>query len=175
MRDGGRARSGIVTAQRQHASVGRGARVVGVLEGVAGAIDARPLPVPDSEDPVGAWSLVEASLLRAPHRGGGEVLVHTRFETDAVLLEVLARTPQGEVVGAERRSPVAGDEAGRIETRRLVALALHQGKAHQRLDARQVDAARAPRKRVLERVAEIDFRQGARLQDAVAATIAGRV
>ena len=42
----------VVAHQRQHAAVARGAGEVGVAEHVAGAVDARPLAVPDAEHAV---------------------------------------------------------------------------------------------------------------------------
>ncbi|MNE03777.1 hypothetical protein D3C80_962890 [compost metagenome] len=52
-----------------------------------------------------------------------------------VLLEVVAGLPQRLVEAAQRRTAVAGDEAGGVEAVGEVALALHQGQAHQCLDA----------------------------------------
>jgi hypothetical protein len=58
-----RLRAGIVARQREHAAVRRGARVVGVLERVARAIDAGALAVPDAEHAVVLRAGVEPRLL----------------------------------------------------------------------------------------------------------------
>ena len=156
VRDRRRLRARVVAAEREHAAVRRGAGVVAVLDRVAGAIDARPLAVPDREHAVVLRARVQVRLLRAPDRRRGEVLVHARLEAHVVLLEVLARLPEREVVGAERRAAVAGDEAGGVQARREVALALEQRQPHQRLHARQVDAPALPRVAVLELVGGVE-------------------
>jgi hypothetical protein len=118
MRDRRGFRAGIVACQREHAAVRRGARVVGVLERVARTVDAGTLAVPDAEHAVVLRARVQARLLRAPHGGRGEILVHARLEADAVLLEQRARLPQRHVVSAERRAAISRDESARIEAGR---------------------------------------------------------
>ena len=67
----------------------------------------------------------QVDLLRAPDRGRGQVLVDAGLEHDVVLLEELLGAPQRLVEPAQRRAAVAGDEAGGVQPRREVALALH--------------------------------------------------
>ena len=153
VRDRRRACSGIVTCQHEYASVGRAARVVAVLQRVAGAVDARPLAIPDGEDAIVAGALVQAGLLRAPYRGGSQILVHPGLEADVALVEEGPRLPQCHVVGAERRAAVARDESGRVQAGSQVALALHQGQTHERLHAGQPDAARSKSVAVVQRIA----------------------
>ena len=90
---GGRGFGGVVVAhQREHAAVPRGAGEIGVAEHVAGAVDARALAVPDAEHAVELALAAQLGLLRAPERGGGEVLVEAGLEADVVFVErALAR------------------------------------------------------------------------------------
>ncbi|WP_218921160.1 hypothetical protein, partial [Piscirickettsia salmonis] len=55
-----------------------------------------------------------AGLLRAPHRGGRQILVDARLEFDVVRLQVLGRLPHILVDPAQRRAPVARHEPGRV-------------------------------------------------------------
>ena len=54
--------------------------------------------------------------------------------------QMLFGFPERFVETAQRRAAIAGDEAGRVESRGQVAPALDQREAHQRLDAGQVNA-----------------------------------
>ena len=51
------------------------------------AVDARALAVPDAEHAIDLGAGEQVDLLRAPHRGRGEVLVEAGLEVDVVLLE----------------------------------------------------------------------------------------
>src|SRR5262249_15955028 len=126
----------IVARDGDHAAVLRGAGHVGVLEDVGAAVDARALAVPDAEHAVELLRLrIEVELLRAPDRSGAELLLHAGLEDDV--------RPRWGVVGAPARVAVvagggpagAADEAGRVEPRERVALALQHGQAPQRLHA----------------------------------------
>ena len=102
---------------------------------VAGTVDARPLAVPDAEHAVELALAAQFRLLRAPQRGGGEILVQTGLKHDIVRLEHAFGALELIVEPAERRAAVAGDVAGGIEAGAAVALLLHQAHAHQRLIA----------------------------------------
>ncbi len=78
----------IVADDAQHAAIGGAAHGVAVLEGVAGAVGARPLAVPDAEHAVIAHAGRQAGLLRALERGRRQLLVHRRAEHDIVLGEI---------------------------------------------------------------------------------------
>jgi len=81
---GGGGLAGVVVAkERQHAAVGGGTREVGVAQGVSRAVHPRSLAVPDPEHPV-VVALAQARLLAAPHRGGGQILVHRRLHADTL-------------------------------------------------------------------------------------------
>ena len=92
----------IVAGQREHAAVGRRAGEIGVLKDVDGAVDSRPLAVPDGEDAVVPGAGEEPDLLRAPERGGRSVLVDARLEVHTVLLDERPRLPERPVEVAER-------------------------------------------------------------------------
>ena len=131
----------VVAGDHQHAAMLRRAGGVGVAEDVAAAVDPRPLAVPDREDAVMARVVVKIELLGTPHRRGGEVLVQPRLEANAVGVEEGLRLGELLVHVAQRRAAIAGDIAGGVEAGTLVAQALHDRQAHQRLDAGHVGAS----------------------------------
>ena len=125
----------IVARHHQHAAMRRGAGGVGVLEHVATAVHARPLAIPHAEHAVVTRAGKQVDLLRAPDRGGGQVLVDAGLELDMVRLQVLGGLPHVLVHAAQRRPPVARHKAGGVEPGPRVAQALHHRQAHQRMDA----------------------------------------
>ena len=92
----------IVTGQRDHAAIGRGAGRVGMLERVHRAIDAGTLAVPDAEHAIDLGARKHSDLLAAPHRRRRQILVEAGRELDVVFLEEGFRTPQRVIVHAER-------------------------------------------------------------------------
>ena len=144
----------VVAGHHQNAAVFGRARVVAVLEHVARAVDAGSLAVPHGEDTVVFGALEQVELLRAPNGGGRQVLVDAGLEYDVVVLEELLGAPRFLVDAAERRAAVARDEAGGIQSRQEVPLALHDGQPYQGLGSAQVDAARRERVLILERDVE---------------------
>ena len=142
MRQGGGLGAVIVSQQHENAAVARRAGAVGVTDGVAAAVDAGALAVPDADDAVVLRGAEHAELLRAPDGGGGEVLVDARLEVNVVTGEEGPRLPQRAVVGAEGRAAIAGDEHAGLQPRRLVAPALEHGQADQRLGAGHEDSPR---------------------------------
>ena len=143
MRHGGGFGAVVVTGQAQHAAVFRRARGIAVAEYVAAAVDAGALAVPDADHAIVAGALRQIELLRAPDRGGREILVHAGLELDVVLLEMFARGEQLLVVAAERRTPVARHEPRGIETCGAVAADLRHRQANQRLNPGHEDVAGA--------------------------------
>src|SRR5437879_2473845 len=105
----------VVAGQRNHAAVRRGARRVGMLERVHGAVDAGALAIPDTEYAIDLGAGEHADLLAAPHGGGRQILVETGCELDVMLLEERFGAPQRVVVHAERRTAVSRDEACGVE------------------------------------------------------------
>jgi len=130
----------IVAGERQHTAVPRGAGRIGVLQGVGRAVDAGALAVPDAEHTIDLGARKEPNLLAAPDRRRGEILVEPGDESDVLCLKERLCTPQRVVVHAERRAPIAGDEARGVEPGEAIAFALQHRKADQRLDAGQIDS-----------------------------------
>jgi len=109
---------------------------VGVLEDIRAAVHAWALAVPDTKHAIELFALrVQVELLGAPHGGGAQFLVHAGLKDDVVGRQVLLGRPQRLVIGAQRAATVAADEAGGVQTRRRIALALQHGQAHQGLHA----------------------------------------
>ncbi len=160
VRQGGAAAGMVVGGQRQHAAARRGAGGIGVLEHVAAAVHARALAVPHAEHAIVLRAREQPGLLRAPDHRRAQVLVEAGGELHARAFQVLARAPQLQVEAAQRAAAVAGNEAGRVQALRGVAHALHQRQAHQRLHARQVDAARFAAVLVVQGVIRIDHAAG---------------
>ena len=142
VRDSGRLGHVVVAGQRHDAAVLRRAGVVGVLEDVAAAVDARALAVPHAEHAVVARAGVEMDLLGAPQRRGREVLIGAGLELDVALLDEFLGLPKRLVEAAQRRAAVAGNVARGVEARGQVALALHHGQPDQCLRAGQIHPAR---------------------------------
>ena len=105
----------VVAHQRQDAAMLRGAGEIGVAEDVAGAVDARPFAVPEPEYAVELALSAQLRLLRAPDRGGGDILVDPGLEPDVVFVERALGANELQVEGAERRSAIAGHIARGIE------------------------------------------------------------
>ncbi|MNG03134.1 hypothetical protein D3C84_862000 [compost metagenome] len=131
----------VITRHHQHAAVRMRTRDVAVLERVAGTVDTRPLAVPDGEYAVLVGLRCASEHLRAPHRGGGQIFVDARLEQDVVLVEQLLHPPQFQVVAAQRRAPITGDEASGIQTGLPVDLALEHRHADEGLGSGQQNCA----------------------------------
>ena len=127
----------------KHAAVLGGAGEVGVAEHVAGAVDAGALAVPHAEHAVVLALAAQFGLLRAPHRGGGEVLVDAALEADVACFEERFGAEELAVEPAERGAAIAGDEARGIEPVAAVELLLHQAEPDQGLEAGHEYAALA--------------------------------
>ena len=159
VRDRGRDGGMVIAHHHQHAAVARGARGIAVVQGVAGAVHARTLAVPHGEH------AIDLAVARMPaccaHDGRGrQVFIDAGQEADLVGVQRLLRLPHGHVHAAQRRSAVAGHEAGRVQAA-LVHPALRQHDAHQRLGAGQENAAGAAREVVAQLVVQIQLRFGA--------------
>src|SRR5262249_9185283 len=148
------------------------AGVVGVLDGVAGAVHARRLAVPHGEDAVVFRLRIEVELLRAPDRGGGDVFVEAGLELDRERLQELPRAPELEIERRPRRAAVARDETGGVEAGRAIALGLQHREAHERLRPVHENGAALAPVFVVEGNAEIEHawsRSGRYLAPAAAA------
>ncbi len=140
--------AGVVVAHgHQHATMGRGARHVGMAHHVAGAVHARPLAVPQREHAVMLALAAQFGLLAAPDCRGGKIFVQSRLKQHAGFRQALALAHHLQVHTAQGRAAIAGHIARRIQTRRLVACRLHQhqpnqglGSVQQNVGLRQIEA-----------------------------------
>ena len=87
-----------------------------MTQGVHGTVEAGRLAVPEAENACVFRAGKQADLLRAPEGGGRQVLVDARLEDHAMFVEERPLPPKLLVETAERRSAVAGDEAGGVAT-----------------------------------------------------------
>lgn len=71
-----------------------GAGGIGVLEGIGGAVQPRPLAVPIGKDAIGLGLTRQPHLLTAPDGGGRQILVEAGLEVDVVQGQMLLRPPQ---------------------------------------------------------------------------------
>ena len=140
--EGGALAARVVADDGEHAAVLADAGVVGVLEGVAGAVDARGLAVPHAGDAVELLLADGVHHLGAPHGGGGEVFVEAVNELDVVFDEQLLLLDQRGVEHAHRGATVAGDEHAGLEAAARVGAHLVEGQPNQRVDAAEVDFSR---------------------------------
>ena len=144
---GGRLGHGVVAGQGQHPAVGGRALEVGVLEHVAAAVDAGAFAVPHAQHPVVAVQRTQQRFLAAPHRGGGQVLVHPRHPHHVVVAQQPQVALDGHVERAQRRALVAGDEGGGAQAPGPVGPVLVEREPDQGLYAGQQHPA--PLQRVL--------------------------
>src|SRR5262249_5954865 len=100
-----------------------------MAERIPAAIDAGALAVPHAEYAVVLALTPELGLLRAPQRGGGEILVEAGHELDVVFLQGRPGAQHGCLERCDRRSAIAGDVAGRVEAGLSVTRALGQHQA----------------------------------------------
>ena len=136
VRHAGRHAAVVVARHHQHAAVRRRAIGVAVLERVARPIHPRALAVPQGKHGVAGLLRVALHALRAQHLGGGQFLVDGGHKFKARLFPLGAGLPDLLIHHAQRRAAVAADKAARVQPGRLIAPALHEGQAHQRLRAR---------------------------------------
>ncbi|MNF43023.1 hypothetical protein D3C84_240940 [compost metagenome] len=124
----------VITGNRQYTAELRRTGSVGVTEHIAATVDARTFAVPHAEHAVIGGAFKDVDLLCAPDRRGGKVFVHAWMEHRVVLLEIVPGLPQCLVETTQRRAAVAGNEPGGVQAIGQIALALHQGQTHQRLN-----------------------------------------
>src|SRR5690606_5251300 len=105
----------VVVRYRQHATKAGGAGRVGVLEHIAGAVNARALAVPQAEYTIVLGAFENIDLLGTPDRGSTQVLIDARQKMDVLFFQVVAGFPQHLVETAQGRAAVAGNKAGGIE------------------------------------------------------------
>ena len=150
MRQRGAFRAVVIARNQQHATVFAGARMVGVLEHIAATINAGPFAVPHGKHAVVLCLRIEIELLRAPHRGCGQLLIDPRHERDVRLGEMFLRLPRILINGAKRRAAITRKKTAGVQARVLVDLALQHHQPQQRMRAVHVNAARGQRKPIIK-------------------------
>jgi hypothetical protein len=146
-----RAHCGIIARQDENAAVFRRAVVVALAHGVEALVESGSLAVPHRRHAVVIGVVVVVNLLRPPDRGRGHVLIGCGPEPNVVLLYLICGTPQLDIHYGHRRSAVAGNEPGRIETRGQVPTPLNHQHSENCLRAGQVDAAFVERIFIVQR------------------------
>ena len=92
----------VVADDGEHATQRRGTRSIGMFEHVPRPVDARRLPVPDSEQAIIFCTGEQAELLAAPDSGCAKVFVQAFPEFDVVGVEPFLGRAQLLVVTAKR-------------------------------------------------------------------------
>ena len=140
-RDRGGLAARVVADDGQPAAGARDADEVAVAQRIRGAVEPRGLSVPHAEHAVvlGAGKLT--SELATPGRRRAELLVERGHVGDQVLVEQLAVARKLDVEPAERRALVARDQRAGREPAAPVGAVLVEHEAHERLHARDQDAA----------------------------------
>ena len=131
----------IVARQRKYATVRRGTCSHGVLEDIAGSVNARALAVPHGKHAVVGRTRKKIDLLRAPDRGGRQVFIEAGMKAHVMRLEMFSGLGCGLIHAAQRRAAIAGDKTCGIETSGKIALTLHHRQTNQRLRASQKNTA----------------------------------
>ena len=142
VRHGGALGLVVLAGEHHHRAVAARAGVVAVPNRVAGPVEAGALAVPEPDHAVVARVRVALEHLCAHERGGGHLLVLGRAVHDAPPFVQGPGLGQRQVVAAEGRAGVAGDEGPGPEAGGPVAPGLVEGEAHQGLHAGEEDAAR---------------------------------
>src|SRR5450759_344413 len=139
MRKGGGLATVIVAGERDYAAMSRRAGRIGMLQGIDRAVYPGSLAVPYAEHAIDLRARKHSDLLAAPHRGRRKIFVQTRNERDILRLQKRFCPPQGVVIHAERRAPVARDKSGGVEILQAIPFALQHRQSYQRLDPGKVD------------------------------------
>src|SRR4029077_18221748 len=106
----------VIAHQCEHTAVFRGPGQIGVAKHVAGAVDPRALAVPHAKDTVEIALAPQFSLLTTPQSGGSEVFVQPGLELDVGCGELAGSSDKLLVEATKRRSAIAGDITGGIQT-----------------------------------------------------------
>ena len=129
----------IVSSHGQRPAMLAGTRQVGVAQHVSAAVNPGALAVPDADDSVDVGLRQQLMDLASHHRRCGKILVHARNEVDIVFVQQPLSALQGDIITAQRRTFVAGDEGARSQALAPVAAHLFDGQPHQRLNAAHVN------------------------------------
>jgi len=120
----------IVAEDENNATERRNTGQIGMLDGIAGSIDAGTLAVPKAEHALDVRTRQQADLLRARHGGEGEIFIQTRHEANIFALQLRPYLPQFGVEAAEWRASIAANEARGIEPGGAIEGALQKQQPH---------------------------------------------
>ena len=140
----------IITGHYQHAAMGRGTISSAVFQGVAGAVHARSLAIPETKNPIHLPVFISLHLLGAQHDRGGEVLVNGGDKIDSIFVKQVFGLPERLVDSTQGGAPVTAHHAGRIQSLFTIQGRLHQGDSDQGLGAGQENPAGFPQVAVFE-------------------------
>ena len=142
----------VVADDGHHAAVPGRAGEDAVADGVAGAVEAGRLAVPDADDAVVALVGERVGELAAHHRGGGELLVDARADDDRQVGHRRRGSRRLLLERADGRALVAGHERGGRQAVAAVDAQLVDGEPGERLDAGQEHAPVLAPEAILELV-----------------------
>ncbi len=125
----------IITHNHQDATVLGGTGSMAVVQGIARAVYTGALAIPHGEHAIDGTVGTLASLLGAHNHGGGQVFVNSGLETNLGLVQILLGLPHDHVHATQRRTTVAGDKTGGVQTVFFIQASLGQQHAHQGLCA----------------------------------------
>src|SRR5665213_4141338 len=116
LRQRGRFAARVVAGEREHRTILADAGVIGVLQRIAAAIDARTFAVPHPKHAVVLRLRNRAEHLRPPDSSCREILVETVVEHDVMVGEELMLTLKGLIENPKRRAAISSDKERRVET-----------------------------------------------------------
>eukprot|EP00281_Chroomonas_sp_CCMP1168_P016875 CAMPEP_0206218612 /NCGR_PEP_ID=MMETSP0047_2-20121206/3890_1 /ASSEMBLY_ACC=CAM_ASM_000192 /TAXON_ID=195065 /ORGANISM="Chroomonas mesostigmatica_cf, Strain CCMP1168" /LENGTH=98 /DNA_ID=CAMNT_0053641123 /DNA_START=651 /DNA_END=947 /DNA_ORIENTATION=- len=97
----------IIPRKTEHPPKRARASHISMLHRIIRPVQPRPLPIPDPKHTIKLPIRRHPRLLRAPHRGGGDLLIEARHELHVGALKELFRLPQVLIVCPEGGSTVA--------------------------------------------------------------------
>ena len=131
----------IVAGQSHRSAMFPRAREIGMAHGIAAAVQAGTLAVPDANGAIVERVRKGLEELAAHDRRKRELFVDAGHEADLVLSEEAAGSLQRQVVTAQGRSLVARDQAACSQALAAVPAHLLDRQADKRLDARHIGRA----------------------------------
>ncbi len=141
----------VVPCHRQHTTVARCAKCIGMLDHIHAAINPRPLAIPHAEHAIVTRAGKQVGLLAAPDRSRREIFVQPRLKMNIVTLEPGFCFPHGLVNATHGGAAIAGYKARRIEPGAAIALLLQHRQPDQRFNPGHVGARRVEGVLVVQR------------------------
>ena len=123
----------VIASHQQHTAVLGCAGMVHVFEHIGTAVDTRAFGVPHGKHAIVFRWAKQRRGLSAPHRGCGQLFIHTRDKFHMVLCQMGLGFPQGFIQSTQGRTSVTTDKPRRVQAHGLIAQALHHRQSNQRL------------------------------------------